>query len=1102
MAGHKPSQCRHRDAKCFYCEKVGHLARVCRKKTQTDRQQSREVRQIRDEAQEEVSGEEYALLHVTAPRQGQPLQVHLKLDEKAITMEIDTGASVSLVSETEYNRLWPQVPLEATPIKLRTYSGEPLKVLGRRDVEVSYGQQRARLPLVVVAGDGPCLLGRNWLRHVQLDWQSIGCVQSSSVQDVLAAHAEVFNEELGTLRDYKASIHVDSSVLPKFCKARSVPYAMRDKVDRELDRLVTEGILEPVQYAEWAAPIVPVLKSDQVSVRICGDFKQTVNAAVKVDRYPLPKVEDLFARLAGGKVFSKLDLSQAYQQVLLDEESKRLVTINTQKGLFQYTRLPFGISSAPGIFQRLIESLLQGIPDVVVYLDDILVAGKTETEHLKRLDQVLARLQEAGLRLSKKKCLFMASSVDYLGHRIDAHGLHPLPEKVRAVEDAPAPQDVAQLRSYLGLLSYYSKFLPNLSTVTGPLHQLLSASRAWRWGPEEEKAFQASKQLLVSSQLLVHYDPSLELILSCDASAYGLGAVLSHKLPDGSEKPIAFASRTLSATEKKYAQLEKEGLACVFGVKRFHSYLFGRSFTLCTDHKPLIGLFDEGRAIPAQASARIQRWALTLAAYHYVLAFKTTAQNGNADAMSRLPLPEPACEPPIPAETVLLMEHMNMSPVTAVHIRRWTSCDPVLSRVLKMVQEGWPEPCQDKELQPFASRRAELSVQDGCILWGSKVVIPPPGRKQLLEELHMGHPGVGRMKSLARMFIWWPGIDATLEETVRQCAECQQNRSAPPKAPLHPWEWPSKPWSRLHVDFAGPVHGHMFLVIVDAHSKWVEVFPLKSATSAVVIQCMRPLFARFGLPDTLVSDNATCFVSVEFKQFLECNGIRHITSSPYHPASNGLVERAVQIVKHGLKKMRDGTIGDRLARFLFSYRTTPHTTTGVPPAELLFGRNLQTRFHKLYPNRRDRVEEYQAKQKQGHDQQAKWREFQLGKQVYVRNFSPQGPKWVPAQVLEQTGPVSYKVVLEGSHIVCRRHVDQIRPKYDGQTPVRPLDLDSEIEDRTEEESEGVEIQQDDIHSPPAPAAPVTSRASPDHVATNTERRYPLRDRRPPDRLQL
>ena len=405
------------------------------------------------------------------------------------------------------------------------------------------------------------------------------------------------------------------------------------------------------------------------------------------------------------------------------------MTINTQKELFRYTRLPFGVALALGIFQRVMEEVLQGIPNVVVYLDDILASSPSEEEHGKLLDDILGRLQASELHLHKSNCIFGAASVAYLGHRIDAEGLHTVPEKVQAVQDGPSPLDVAQLRSYLGLLSYYSRFLPQLSTVLAPLNQLLRISQPWRWTEAEEQAFQASKQLLLSSQVLVHFDPELDLILYCDASAYGIGAVLSHRLLDGSQKPIAFASRTLFPTEKKYAQVEKEELTCVFGVKRFHSYHFGRSFTLVTDHKPLVSLFDKQRAIPVHASAQIQCWALTLSAYQYVLAFRTSSQNGHADAMSRLPLSGPVREPPMPAETVLLLDHLNASPLTASQIKTWTSHDPLLSQVLRLVQEGWPDGLEEKDLQPFACRRAELSVQDGCILWGNRVVIPPLGRQ-------------------------------------------------------------------------------------------------------------------------------------------------------------------------------------------------------------------------------------------------------------------------------------------------------------------------------------------------------------------------------------
>ena len=324
------------------------------------------------------------------------------------------------------------------------------------------------------------------------------------------------------------------------------------------------------------------------------------------------------------------------------------------------------------------ESLLNGIPGVIVYIDDILVTGTTTEEHLKALDEVLSRLEKAGLCLQKQKCSFMQTSVTYLGHSIEADGIRPVPEKVEAVRQAPQPQNAVELRSYLGLLTYYSKFLPNMSTVLAPLYRLLRRSTSWRWGYAEHQAFEKSKQLLTSAPLLVHYDPELELILACDASAHGIGAVLSHRMPDGSEKPIGFVSHTLSKTEIKYPQIEKEGLSCVFGVKKF---LYGRPFTLVTDHKPLFTLFNESRALPPQASGRIQHWALTLAAYEYTLSWPPTKQHENADAMSCLPLPEKPLETPLPAELVLLMEHLEESQVTATQIRMWARRDSLLSRV-------------------------------------------------------------------------------------------------------------------------------------------------------------------------------------------------------------------------------------------------------------------------------------------------------------------------------------------------------------------------------------------------------------------------------------
>ena len=338
-----------------------------------------------------------------------------------------------------------------------------------------------------------------------------------------------------------------------------------------------------------------------------------------------------------------------------------------------------------------------------------------------------------------------------------------------------------------------------------------------------------------------------------------------------------------------------------------------------TDHKPLEGLFNEKKGIPALAAPRIQRWALSLSAYEYKISYKAGQTNGNADGLSRLPLPEMPDSVPVPGETILLMEHLEGTPVHSGHIKEWTKRDPILSQVLGFILEGWPSKNSSEELNPYFTKRTELSVEDGCILWGARVVVPPQGRSKVLTELHEAHPGEPRMKALARSYVWWPGLDQEIVRKVKSCDKCQSNQSASAEAPLHPWEWPGLPWSRIHIDYAGPYKREMFLVVVDAYSKWLEVHRMRSIMSTATIEKLREMFATHGLPATLVSDNGSNFTSAEFQEFMKKNGIKHIKVSLYHPASNGLAERAVRIFKEGNEKTEEGSVQTKLSRFLLSY---------------------------------------------------------------------------------------------------------------------------------------------------------------------------------------
>ena len=460
------------------------------------------------------------------------------------------------------------------------------------------------------------------------------------------------------------------------------------------------------------------------------------------------------------------------------------------------------------------------------------------------------------------------------------------------------------------------------------------------------------------------------------------------------------------------------------------------------------------------ADYRIQRWALTLSAYDYRIVFRAGKENSNADGLSRLPLRESPSSVPVPGDTVLMMEALSDmgSAVSAATIKSWTDRDPVLSRVRRMVLHGW-QPQKGVDFQPYEQRKHELSVEDGCVLWGSRVVVPSAGREAVVRLLHEGHPGISRMKALARGVVWWPALDSQLESKVKECVACQSSRKSPPKAPLHPWEWPTKPWVRLHVDFAGPFLGKTLMVIVDAHSKWLEASIVSSPSAEQAIRVLRHVFSTHGLPEVLVSDNGSAFTSAQFQTFVKLNGFRHVKSAPYHPASNGLAERAVQTVKEALKKTT-GDLETRLARFLFQYRLTPHSTTGQPPAELLMGRRPRSHLDFLFPSVAQRVQQSQERQKTHHDQHVQSRTFQVGDEVYVVNHRG-SPKWLPGVVVKLLGPLNLIVKVKDGQEV-RYHVDHVRVRTGGEKGVN-----NDVSDIDDDDDPLPPV----LDTPPVPALP-------------------------------
>ncbi|KAK0144151.1 hypothetical protein N1851_017503 [Merluccius polli] len=825
-SNHAAQVCRYKTETCHKCSKVGHIARMC---TTKDRQgHTQYVAESSNETTGNGNDDElfgsYPMNAVypthTVGNGKEEITVNVQLEGTPLEMQLDTGAAVTLVSEVVFKKHLSHLPVKESKVQLSTFSGEKIPLMGQVTVSAKYGNQRGDLPLVIVKGDRPALLGRNWLTNFRLDWASIfsvtpagGC-NNADVEAVLQKHKAVFSEELGTIREFKASITVKPNTKPVFRKARPVPYALKDAVEKELNRLEKAGIISKIEHSQWAAPIVVVPKSDK-SIRICGDYKVTVNQNVEEENYPLPNVEDLFATLAGGTLFSKLDLSHAYQQLELEKDSEKYLTITTHKGLYVYHRLSYGVSK----------------------------------------------------------------------------------------------------------------------------------------------------------------------------------------------------------------------------------------------------------------------------------------------------------------------------------ISQSTLKDPVLCKVLELTRSGWPSHIKDERLKPYFTRKNELSVEQGCILWGIRVIIPPAHRERLLRDLHQGHPGGCKMKALARSYLWWPQLDSEIEHAVQQCDACQSVRKLPAAAPLHCWQWPTRVWQRIHIDFAEKDQHH-FLVLVDSHSKWLEVIAMATTTAAKTIEVLRNIFSSYGLPEEIVSDNGPQFTSQEYKTFLQSNGIKQTLVPAYHPASNGAAERAVQTVKASLlKQVLDEkkqnvtiTMQHRLANFLMSYRSTPHSVTGCAPAELFLKRQIRTRFSLLKPDLARVVEAKQQKQKDYHDQTAsKLRHLSEGDSVLIRNFRGGKERWMKGTVEKRLGPVTY-LVWNG---VSRRsvHIDHLL--YNQPSSPETLELPDEQLDVTNnypavvhadlggkgtpgavggspyspEATPLIRMQANETLGTPSPDSVACDKAGTpaNRAASSPEvlgRRYPVRERAPPKRLTL
>ncbi|XP_065196547.1 uncharacterized protein K02A2.6-like [Sycon ciliatum] len=909
--------------KCNSCGKQGHFAAVCLSTPAT----TRGARAVEDELLASPSpfmGGVAELSSNASPSQSTDAwSVSLPVCSTNLIFKIDTGADVSCITHSTYQNLVQRPVLTPSTTKLLGPSGAPLSIKGQFTADTMHKSELFSMEIVVIDGPGSTnLLSRR------------DCLRLRLIQRLDAAESCTSKpaQPIGCMVGPPADIKLVDDATPCHCGvARRVPLPLQDKVTEELARMEEMGIIvRETGPSDWCSPMVPVRKPNG-RVRICVDLKK-LNGNVKREHFPLPTVEDTLARLAGSTVFSTLDANSGFWQVPLTESASKLTTFITPVGRFRFLRMPFGITSAPEIFQRRLQDFLSHVKGSEVFMDDVLVHAANEAEHDHRLDTTRQVLADAGITLNPDKCHLKQSSVKYLGHIVSGSGVKPDPSKVSAIDDLKEPTNVPELRRALGLFTYVARFIPELATISAPLRQLLHTDTDWFWDSPQQDAFRRLKELVVSAPCLVHYDPKRPIMVSADASSYGIGGVLLQK-HDGDWRPVAYASRSLTKTEQGYAQIEKECLAAVWTCERLDQYLFGAPrFIVQTDHKPLVPLINT-RDLD-KVPIRCQRMLLRFLRYEVQAIHVPGKDLVVADTLSRAPASasvDNVLQDDIGMVLSTTAEDLT-SPSVLADLAKATSEDPVLSSVMRYVIHGWPATVPD-DIKPFHRERGQLSHMQGVLCHGFRLVVPSVLQPEILQKLHDGHQGVTKSKARARFSSWWPGISADIEAYVAKCTTCIKQRHQSPE-PLQTTPFPERPWQRIASDLCD-VDGRQYLITVDYFSRYIDVACLSSTTSRAVITHLKSIFAAHGYPDIFVSDNGPQFASDAFAQFMSSCNITHRTSSPKHPQSNGEAERAVQTAKRLIRAPGD------LQQSLLAYRSTP-LANGYSPAELLYGRRLRT----------------------------------------------------------------------------------------------------------------------------------------------------------------
>ena len=716
---------------------------------------------------------------------------------------------------------------------------------------------------------------------------------------------------------HKVSHSIETKGQPIRAKARPLPPNKLAAVKANFAELASMGIVRR-SNGPWSSPLHVVTKKDG-SFRMCGDYRR-LNTVTTPDRYSIPLISDLTARLHGRRIFGKVDLVKGYHQIPVAEQDVPKTAITTPFGTFEYVRMPFGLKNAGQTFQRMMDEVLGELDFLFVYMDDVLVASRTMEEHERHFRELFRRLAAHDLVVSPTKCQYGQAKIEFLGHEVSKDGIKPLATKVEAIAQFPKPTTKEELKRFLGMINFYNRFIPRAARIMKPLHEAAaSAKKQLEWTEAATLAFEDAKKALAATTMLRHPRPGAQIAVSTDASGEAVGAVLQQRQGcAGAWEPLAYFSKKLSPAETRYSAFDRELLAVYLGIRHFRHYLEGRDFPVFTDHRPLTFAMAKSAEPWSHRQARHLEY---ISQYSTDIRHIAGAENAVADALSRAAVEEVR----MGVDFARMAELQQSDPETrqyrtAITNLRWEDIE---------VSDGVKLMCDTSMGSP-------------------RPLVPGVMRREVFDIVHgLSHPGTRATVRIMNSKFVWHGIAKDVRTWARACVACQTAKvHRHNKAPLQKVEKASARFAHVHIDVVGPLpvskgHTHL-LTVVDRFTRWPEAIPLSSTDTAAVGNAFAMHWiARFGVPTDITSDRGAQFTSDVWSALSESLGAKLHHTTAYHPQSNGLVERFHRSLKAALKaRLTTPSWMDELPWVMLGLRTAPKEDLGASVAEMVYGAPL------------------------------------------------------------------------------------------------------------------------------------------------------------------